>query len=307
MRQVCTDASWLTRCSHPGTAPAAVVDELFGGAMSTPSDTESSTAARASSPRPRRRRGRRRAACAHRARAAAPAQVPGGPGRRQRDPAGAASRGVLRHRVPRHLAGGRVDLRPARRVARALGSAALWLPRPVARLDRTTGAARARRQLPPRRRRLALRHPRRRLGRHHHGVHASGGTRHGHPLGQRRPRAPALAVRARRAGWRRAGRAARWSTTPACSASPAPPTCARSYAAPRPATHPPCSAETFTCTGCAPGSWRWPRRSADSTSLVFTGGVGERSPEIRARTLDGLGFLGVARPGCATLAPRRRR
>jgi acetate kinase len=34
-------------------------------------------------------------------------------------------------------------------------------------------------------------------------------------------------------------------------------------------------------------------------TLVFTGGVGERSAEIRARTADGLGFLGVA------LDPRR--
>jgi acetate kinase len=34
-------------------------------------------------------------------------------------------------------------------------------------------------------------------------------------------------------------------------------------------------------------------------TLVFTGGVGERSPEIRARTAAGLGFLGVA------LDPRR--
>lgn len=29
-------------------------------------------------------------------------------------------------------------------------------------------------------------------------------------------------------------------------------------------------------------------------ALVFTGGVGERSPEIRARAADGLGFLGIA-------------
>jgi acetate kinase len=28
-------------------------------------------------------------------------------------------------------------------------------------------------------------------------------------------------------------------------------------------------------------------------ALVFTGGVGENSAEIRARTMDGLGFLGV--------------
>lgn len=28
--------------------------------------------------------------------------------------------------------------------------------------------------------------------------------------------------------------------------------------------------------------------------LVFTGGVGERAPEIRGRAAEGLGFLGVA-------------
>jgi acetate kinase len=29
-------------------------------------------------------------------------------------------------------------------------------------------------------------------------------------------------------------------------------------------------------------------------ALVFTGGVGERSPAVRARTAEALGFLGVA-------------
>ena len=29
-------------------------------------------------------------------------------------------------------------------------------------------------------------------------------------------------------------------------------------------------------------------------ALVFTGGVGERAPEVRAGAADGLGFLGVA-------------
>ncbi len=32
----------------------------------------------------------------------------------------------------------------------------------------------------------------------------------------------------------------------------------------------------------------------DIEALVFTGGVGERSAEIRARAVDGLGFLGLA-------------
>jgi acetate kinase len=32
-------------------------------------------------------------------------------------------------------------------------------------------------------------------------------------------------------------------------------------------------------------------------ALVFTGGVGERSPEVRARAAEGLAFLGVAVDG----------
>jgi acetate kinase len=39
-------------------------------------------------------------------------------------------------------------------------------------------------------------------------------------------------------------------------------------------------------------------------TLVFTGGVGERSAEIRARTLDGLGFLGVAEAQTRVIAAR---
>ena len=37
--------------------------------------------------------------------------------------------------------------------------------------------------------------------------------------------------------------------------------------------------------------------------LVFTGGVGEHSPAIRARTADGLGFLGVRVDPAANAAP----
>ena len=36
------------------------------------------------------------------------------------------------------------------------------------------------------------------------------------------------------------------------------------------------------------------RASAASTRCVFTGGVGEHAPAVRAAAADGLGFLGVA-------------
>ena len=69
-------------------------------------------------------------------------------------------------------------------------------------LDRTTGADRARyaragpadRELPPRRRRVAVRDRRRAIGRHDDGLHAARGPRDGHALGERRPRAAALAA-----------------------------------------------------------------------------------------------------------------
>ncbi len=41
-------------------------------------------------------------------------------------------------------------------------------------------------------------------------------------------------------------------------------------------------------------------------TLVFTGGVGERAPEIRARAAAGLGFLGVAVDAAAQHHRRRR-
>lgn len=37
--------------------------------------------------------------------------------------------------------------------------------------------------------------------------------------------------------------------------------------------------------------------------LVFTGGVGEQAPEIRERTVDGLGFLGLVLDGAANVRP----
>ena len=120
-------------------------------------------------------------------------------------------------------------------VARALGTTPLRLSRPLARLGR---AARARahrqdsegsadRQLPPRRRRVAVRDRRRHARRHDDGLHAARGPRDGDALGQRRSRAAAVAAGAR-ASCRVAELAKRSSTARVCSVSPAAPTCARS-------------------------------------------------------------------------------
>ena len=51
---------------------------------------------------------------------------------------------------------------------------------------------------------------------------------------------------------------------------------------------------TSTCTGSGARSPRWRPRSGGLDVLVFTGGVGERAPVVRALAADGLGFLGVA-------------
>ena len=97
-----------------------------------------------------RRRGRARPPRADRPGAAAPAQVARRPGGGHGALPRRARRRVLRHRVPRDDAGRGHDLRPAARVARALGPAALRLPRPVARLRHATrgGAARTARRRP---------------------------------------------------------------------------------------------------------------------------------------------------------------
>ena len=166
--------------------------------------------------RPRRRRGSpapvrvddggRRARCAaltdlaplHQPRSLAALEAVGARAARR------AGRRVLRHRVPRDAAGGGVDLRVPRGVARALGPPPVRLPRAVARV-RVRGArpscsagpgdGAADRHLPPRGRRLAGRGRRRPLGRHDDGLHAARGARDGDAVGQRRPRARAVARR----------------------------------------------------------------------------------------------------------------
>ena len=146
---------------------------------------------------------------------------------------------LLRHRLPRDAS--RPPRRPTRspRVARALGPAPLRLPRPLPRLDRAAGC-RSCSDARSEGLRIVSCHlgagaslcaiARRRLGRHHDGLHAARGARDGDPLGERRPRADAVAARSTGHPPRGAD-ATRSSTARACSASAAAPTCARSSSA----------------------------------------------------------------------------
>jgi xylulose-5-phosphate/fructose-6-phosphate phosphoketolase len=115
------------------------------------------------------------------------------------------SGGLLRHRVSHHHPRSRGDLRGTTPVAAALRDPPLRLPRTVPRLllpprratTQPAAAGPADRPLPPGRGRLTRRRSRRPQRRHHHGLHPAGRPGHGHPLGHRRPRAGALARRAR--------------------------------------------------------------------------------------------------------------
>ena len=153
---------------------------------------------------PHRRRGRGTPACPGRSGAAAPAQVAARHRRRTRGAAGRARGGVLRHRLPRPDARGRCDVRAARRVAYSAGcGGTASTDCPTRTRTRRAGAmlggrAAAARRLPSRGRRVAVRRRGRAVGRHDDGVHAAGGPRHGHPFGQRRPWAAAVAAGAAR-------------------------------------------------------------------------------------------------------------
>ena len=161
----------------------------------------------------------------------------------------------------RRIPAAAAHVRAAAGVERAVGAAALRLPRPLARLRRPPrrasssagGRGPADRHLPPRRRRLPRRRARRGLRGHHHGLHPAGRAGDEHPAGHARPRPPALAARARPRARGRAGRRPRapLRASRGCPARRA--TCARCSPAGRTATRRARSPSTSTCTG-------WPGR-----------------------------------------------
>ena len=245
-----------------------------------------------------------RAARADRARAAAPAEVARGArrgvGARCPDVPAVACFDTAFHATlpprPRDL---RAAARSGASAGRSAATASTGSRTPGSRGARpscsaSTAAGAADRQLPPRRRRVAVRDRRRPLGRHDDGVHAARGARDGDPLGQRRPRAAAVAARAHgdspsaeladalehesgllglagtadmrevlaRAGAGDARRAAR--------------------------------ARRLRRTGCAPGSRRWPPRSAGSTRSCSPAASASARPRSARGPATGLAFLGVA-------------
>ena len=96
----------------------------------------------------------------------------------------------------------------------------------------------------------------------------------------------------------RTSRASRWrlpsSTSRGCSRFPAARTCATSSSGPSKATSERLwrSPSTYAASARAIAAMAASMGGVDS--LVFTGGVGERSAGVRARAGEGLGFLGVA-------------
>ena len=193
--------------------------------------------------------------------------------------------------------------RPTRvpaRVAGALGAAPLRLPRPLARLR---GRRAAELLGGRRRRRVVVCHLGAGASLARSGTAARVDTTMGFtPLeglvmatrsGIVDPGAGAVAGGARRP--RPAdGRARRWSTSRGCWRSRAPPTCARCSSAPAAGDADAVLARRrLPAPAACRRSPRWRRRSADSTSLVFTGGVGEHAPTVREAAVEGLSFLGL--------------
>ena len=78
----------------------------------------------------------------------------------------------------------------------------------------------------------------------------------------------------------------------------------RSSSGRRPATPTPRWRSRCTCTACAACIARMTASLGGLDVLVFTGGVGENGVEVRRRTAEGLGYLGVALDAAAN-APAR--
>ena len=225
--------------------------------------------ARAAAPTPRGRRASRAA------RRAVPAATP---------------RRVLRHRVPRDAPARRARLRAPGGLARALAAAPLRFPRALARV-RGAPARPSSRVGPLAELQVVSCH----LGAGASLCAVRGGrsvdttmgftpleglvmaTRAGIGRSRARPVADPDGRAQRRRGARRA-RAAR-AVSPGW---PARPTCARSSSAARRATPTRRSPSTSTPTGCAASSARCAAALDAFDACVFTGGVGEHAPEVRA-------------------------
>ena len=182
-----------------------------------------------------------------------------------------------------------VHLRAAPPLARGVGHPPLRLPRPLRRLGGRAGAGPATRCLPSRRRLLGDGRPGRPLGRHDDGLQPARGRPDGDASGTIDPEILLYLQRHEHATPRgaRAGAGAR--------VGPARP---RRLGAGRGARGLLGAGEPgWRCRSSAtasPQPWpRWRLRSAVSTALVFTAGVGEGSALVRARVCERLGFLGI--------------
>ena len=167
----------------------------------------------------------------------------------------------------------------------------------------------ANRQLPPRRRRVAVRDRRRRLARHDDGLHAARGARDGDPLGQRRPGAAAVAAGAR-AAVSAASWPTRWSTIGSARARRQRRHARDPRRAPRRASRRRALALDVYLHRLRAAIAAMAAALGGLDVLVFTGGVGERAAAVRAGAAGGLGFLGVeidARRNDALGARRRDR
>ena len=148
-------------------------------------------------------------------------------------------------------------------------------------------------ELPSRQRLVALRRGSRALGGHDDGLHARRGADHGHALRRRRRRRARLPRthgeaspprRARRCSTRRA----------ACSACPAfRATCAKSSRPPTRASTARCSRSRRIAIACGNTSALTSPSMGGLDAVIFTGGIGQGSAEVRALALQGLECMGI--------------
>ena len=226
-----------------------------------------------------------------RAGAAAPAEVAGGARRGQRGAAATCRR--WRASTPPFTRRCRRRPRPTR--CRRRGASAGGCAATASTASRTPGSRGARRellgrrrrgaahrQLPPRRRRLAVRDRGRALGRHDDGLHAARGSGDGDALGQRRPGHAAVAAGARAADSRRELADALEHQLGTARARAAP-------ADMREVLRPRRSGDERAGPGARglrhrlrAGIAAMAAALGGLDALVFTGGVGERSARIRA-------------------------